>query len=118
VDESGNQIAVFGRRGARPFTLEEMQRMYLTKDGHVFTVEGISHLDDKSPLPRVQQSLVPDEPSPTTAKPRLDGTIEASKPVSLVTKASVFVGSLGLFFALVGWRKLRGPRRQNRKHVE
>ena len=33
VDESGNQIAVFGRRGARPFTLEEMRRMYLTKDG-------------------------------------------------------------------------------------
>jgi hypothetical protein len=23
VDESGNQIAVFGRRGARPFTREE-----------------------------------------------------------------------------------------------
>ncbi len=29
VDESGNQIAVLGRRGARPFNLQEMQRMYL-----------------------------------------------------------------------------------------
>src|SRR5262249_43247972 len=29
VDESGNQISVFNRRGARPFNLEEMQRMYL-----------------------------------------------------------------------------------------
>ena len=29
VDESGNQVAVFGRRGGRPFNLEEMQRMYL-----------------------------------------------------------------------------------------
>ena len=30
VDESGNQIAVFGRRGARPFTFEEMQRLLRT----------------------------------------------------------------------------------------
>jgi hypothetical protein len=29
VDESGNQLSVFGRRGARPFTLAEQQRMYL-----------------------------------------------------------------------------------------
>jgi len=29
VDESGNQVAVFGRRGGRPFTLEEMRRMFL-----------------------------------------------------------------------------------------
>ena len=33
VDESGNQIAVFGRRGARPFTFEEMQRMLRTNGG-------------------------------------------------------------------------------------
>jgi hypothetical protein len=30
VDESGNQISVFGRRGARPFTLPEMLRMLVT----------------------------------------------------------------------------------------
>jgi hypothetical protein len=33
VDESGNQIAVFGRRGARPFTSQEVQRMLRTNDG-------------------------------------------------------------------------------------
>ena len=33
VDESGNQVSVFGRRGARPFTLEEMMRMLRTNDG-------------------------------------------------------------------------------------
>ena len=33
VDESGNQISVFGRRGARPFTAEEMLRMLRTNDG-------------------------------------------------------------------------------------
>jgi hypothetical protein len=33
VDESGNQISVFGRRGARPFTLAEMLRILRTNDG-------------------------------------------------------------------------------------
>jgi hypothetical protein len=33
VDESGNQIAVFGRLGSRPLTLQEMQKLYLGDDG-------------------------------------------------------------------------------------
>ncbi len=33
VDESGNQVSVFGRRGARPFTLSEIMRMLRTNDG-------------------------------------------------------------------------------------
>jgi hypothetical protein len=37
VDESGNQLSVFNRRGARPFNPEEMQRMYL-HDGKLYTV--------------------------------------------------------------------------------
>jgi hypothetical protein len=37
VDESGNQIAVFGRRGARPFTREEAARLYL-RNGQLYTV--------------------------------------------------------------------------------
>ena len=37
VDESGNQVAVFGRRGGRPLNFEEMRRMYL-RDGEVWTV--------------------------------------------------------------------------------
>ena len=37
VDESGNQLAVFGRRGARPLDLGEMQRLYL-RNGRVYTV--------------------------------------------------------------------------------
>jgi hypothetical protein len=37
VDESGHQIGVFGRRGARPFNLQEMQKMYI-KDGKLWTV--------------------------------------------------------------------------------
>jgi hypothetical protein len=38
VDESGNQVAVFGRRGARPFNLEEMQKLYL-RNGSLYTVK-------------------------------------------------------------------------------
>lgn len=37
VDESGSQIAVFGRVGARPLNLEEQQKMYL-KNGKVWKV--------------------------------------------------------------------------------
>jgi len=37
VDESGNQLAVFGRRGSRPFNGEEMQKLYL-RNGELYTV--------------------------------------------------------------------------------
>jgi len=37
VDETGHQLSVFGRRGARPLSLEEQQRLYL-KDGKPLTV--------------------------------------------------------------------------------
>lgn len=39
VDETGNQVSVLGRLGSRPFTLEEMRKMYLTKSGKVWRVE-------------------------------------------------------------------------------
>jgi hypothetical protein len=49
VDESGNQIAVFGRRGARPLTFAEVQRMLRTQRGagEYFTVS-----DEPSTAPR------------------------------------------------------------------
>jgi hypothetical protein len=37
VDESGNQVSVFGRLGSRPFTLREQQQLYL-RDGKIWTV--------------------------------------------------------------------------------
>jgi hypothetical protein len=37
VDESGYQVSVFNRIGARPMTLPEMQRLYL-RDGKLYTV--------------------------------------------------------------------------------
>ncbi len=47
VDESGQQIAVFGRLGARPLNLEEQRRMFL-RDGRPWFVDD----DPKSPLYR------------------------------------------------------------------
>ncbi len=38
VDESGNQIAVFGRIGARPLNKAEAEKMYRRPDGSVFRV--------------------------------------------------------------------------------
>ena len=39
VDESGHQVSVFGRVGSRPFTREEMERLFL-RDGELFTVSN------------------------------------------------------------------------------
>lgn len=38
VDETGNQVSIFGRIGSRPLNLQEMQSMYLNKAGKLYTV--------------------------------------------------------------------------------
>lgn len=38
VDETGGQIAVFGRLGSRPFTRPEMERLFLTRHGAPYKV--------------------------------------------------------------------------------
>jgi len=37
VDESGNQVAVFNRRGSRPLNKQEAERLFL-RNGKVYTV--------------------------------------------------------------------------------
>jgi hypothetical protein len=39
VDETGGQVAVFGRIGSRPFNLEEQRKMYLKPDGTPWRVK-------------------------------------------------------------------------------
>lgn len=39
IDESGNQVSVFGRKGSYPLTLEEQRRMYI-KEGKVWMVSN------------------------------------------------------------------------------
>jgi hypothetical protein len=38
VDESGNQLSVFGRVGARPLNIAEQRRTYLNRDGQIYKV--------------------------------------------------------------------------------
>ena len=38
VDETGHQVAVFGRLGSRPFTRDEMQKLYLDEAGDPWSV--------------------------------------------------------------------------------
>ncbi|GHB04611.1 hypothetical protein GCM10009069_29020 [Algimonas arctica] len=40
VDESGNQMAVFGRLGSRPFTRDEMERLFIDDAGELFQVSN------------------------------------------------------------------------------
>lgn len=40
VDETGGQVAVFGRLGSRPLNLEEMRRLFTDKDGKPWYVEN------------------------------------------------------------------------------
>ena len=42
VDETGNQTVVFGRRGSRPFNLEEMAKFLRHENGAAYTVEDVS----------------------------------------------------------------------------
>ncbi len=39
VDETGNQTVVFGRRGSRPFHLDEMEEFYKHANGELYRVE-------------------------------------------------------------------------------
>jgi hypothetical protein len=76
VDESGNQIAVFGRRGARPFTFAEIQRTLRTNEG------------------RGEFFTVTDEP---TTEPR------NPKAANFSSSATVVSSLLGLFLVAAGW---------------
>jgi hypothetical protein len=89
ADESGNQIAVFNRRGSRPFNLQEMQRLYL-RDGQVYTVTN--------------------DPPPRPKKPQTNA--EISGMTSLIGWVSniwvqIIFGVIGVI-GLVGIKRLRG----------
>jgi len=84
VDESGNQIAVFGRRGARPFTFAEIQRTLRTDEG------------------RGDFFSVTDEPATEPRNPKAStGTIGNSAGVFFVSLL------LGLSIALVSYGRRR-----------
>jgi len=76
VDEGGNQLAVFGRRGSRPFNRADLERMYL-RDGQVYPVTN----DPPGP-----------PPPPPTAASMLRGLL----PADLGTWLARIVRSAGL----------------------
>jgi hypothetical protein len=43
VDETGNEIAVFGRRGSRPLSPDEMKSLYLDLNGNPWYVPDDTH---------------------------------------------------------------------------
>jgi hypothetical protein len=49
VDESGNQVAIVGRLGARPFNRAEMEKMFIGENGKVFKVSDVPNMADWSP---------------------------------------------------------------------
>ena len=38
VDETGGQVAVFGRKGSRPLSLDDMRKLYLDDEGRPWYV--------------------------------------------------------------------------------
>ncbi|MBW8753311.1 MAG: hypothetical protein JF595_04045 [Sphingomonadales bacterium] len=50
VDETGGQMAVFGRLGSRPFTRPEMERLFLTRRGVPFKVTDEADMSAWVPL--------------------------------------------------------------------
>ncbi|HLL31404.1 MAG TPA: multiheme c-type cytochrome [Allosphingosinicella sp.] len=46
VDETGGQIAVFGRLGSRPFTRAEMERLFLNRRGLPYKVSDSGGMED------------------------------------------------------------------------
>ena len=57
VDETGGQMAVFGRLGSRPFNLQEQQKLFLNDDGALWTVEDDVRNQDFVPAKLRRQAL-------------------------------------------------------------
>jgi len=78
VDETGHQMAVFGRIGARPFTLAEQRRLYMGPDGKPFFVTDKVRMEDyRGPKPSARRpgQSARDLP-PMNAAPRASVTTE------------------------------------------
>jgi hypothetical protein len=64
VDESGNQIAVFGRIGAGPLSLDEQHKLYVRPDHRVWTTSDNPWDRDIYAHPEVPEPRVPESISP------------------------------------------------------
>jgi hypothetical protein len=78
VDETGNQTVVFGRRGSRPFHLDEMEKFYKHADGNLYQVEDLvvadgqlAARDGTRQSPSAQFKSAPEAVPPSPARDRL-----------------------------------------------
>lgn len=78
VDETGNQTVVFGRRGARPFHLDEMEKFYKHADGSLYQVEDVTDKNGQFTTrsgtklaPSEEFKEAPEEQPPAPAEGRL-----------------------------------------------
>ena len=92
VDEGGNQIAVFGRRGARPFNLDEIMRMLRTENGNgeFFTVT-----DQAGTKPREPGKVSGGTDQPQNASPD-SGSISEMRLIQQASITMVLAGGFGL----------------------
>jgi hypothetical protein len=113
ADESGNQVAVFGRRGARPFNLKEMQRMFMI-EGNVFKVPNLSDLDRPPTQPRSANGSTPADSSNSTTGHNDAGATHS--PISTFKAAGTtgIIGGLSLFIIFASRRRLRRIARHRR----
>ena len=111
VDESGNQLAVFGRRGARPFNMEELLRMY-TINGQLYTVT-----DQPTTQPREPKSAETKAKTEAPAKATNGNSLSFNTPLLRAIPlqqwggAAVFsLSGIGLSLVAFGWRRRRSRR--------
>jgi hypothetical protein len=83
VDESGNQTVVFGRRGSRPFSLEEMAAFYRKSGGESYRVSDVKHGEHGSLTDVWKRTLAPSE---DFAVPASAGDDEPSAPTGRLRK--------------------------------
>jgi hypothetical protein len=108
VDETGGQIAVMGRIGARPFTREEMQKMYLGADGIPWAVRDAVDLSrfvaapDAMGRPPVFPAEKPVAPTPSrplgaeaqvdAPPPSVDDLPESTSPATRIGRVTALPG--------------------------
>jgi hypothetical protein len=69
VDETGAETVVFGRRGSRPFHIDEMQQILRDKDGSILRVEDVRAEDGKVVTKAGHSVADPIEPKKPAPKP-------------------------------------------------
>jgi len=114
VDESGNQLAVFGRRGARPFNMQELQRMYLL-NGSLYTVTDNPTTPANDFKGTAASKGAGSEPEAKPEKAVSANSVSSNMSMLTLQKMTgttkVIGGGLGLLLFGFGWHRLRRLRR-------